>query len=580
MSNPKKKKTNVKALKPVSERYTLTNMICNFFLIVVFTLFPLFVNTTFTENFPFVSFSDGYIAIRHQKYYFFLVITGMAVIAEILLLLTRSSQSAKEADPKKQSLYKSLSFTDWAVLAFVFSCAVSTVFSPYIDMAVNGEITIGDATYGRNNGLILMLFYAAVYFLVTRCFKFKEYVFVAMAGVSGFIYLLAVLNGFYIDPLDMFSKFVNEKKIYNNFMTTIGNKNMFSSYICVTLPLVVSMFVYTKKLWRRFLYLGVTVLGAMAVVICDSDSVVLGIGAFALVFIVAYSRCPVKLRKLMLALTVMLISVKLLWLITLINGNDYKELSAIPFKLMTSNAAFIAIGVMAVITAALYYATLTGKVTRFPKAVPIVLTVLFGLAVLFGLGVIIYFTAFDTKTKLGELERTLRYSDRWGTHRGFMWNKAIEAFGGFNFFQKLFGTGPDTFFYTFSPYFGELYNRFGDGSTDAAHNEYINYLLNLGIVGLTSYLAFTGSALVRAFKAAKKNPLVLVFTSAVVAYMAQAVVNIALPIATPLFVICVALCEAIARNPRKQTDTKEEESANSQNHDRRGNKQNQKLNAV
>ena len=361
MSKPKKtkKKTSEKALKPVSERYTLTNIICNYFLIVIFTLFPLFVTITFTSSFPFISFSDGYIGIRHQKYYFFLVMAGMALIAEVLLLLTRSSQSAKEADPKKQSLYKSLSFTDWAVLAFVLSCAISTVFSPYIDMAVNGEVTILNATHGRNNGLILMLFYAAVYFLVTRCFKYKEYVFVAMAGVSGFIYLLAVLNGFYIDPLDMFSKFVNDTNVYNNFMTTIGNKNMFSSYICVTLPLVVSMFVYTKKLWCRFVYLGVTVLGAMAAVICDSDSVVLGLGAFALVFIVADSRNPVKLRKLMLALTVMLISVKLLWLITLIGDNNYKELSAIPFKLMNSNSAFIAIGVMALITAALYFVTCT-----------------------------------------------------------------------------------------------------------------------------------------------------------------------------------------------------------------------------
>ena len=67
MSNPKKKKTNVKALKPVSERYTLTNVICNYFLIVVFTLFPLFVTITFTSSFPFISFSDGYIGIRHQK---------------------------------------------------------------------------------------------------------------------------------------------------------------------------------------------------------------------------------------------------------------------------------------------------------------------------------------------------------------------------------------------------------------------------------------------------------------------------------------------------------------------------------
>ena len=135
-----------------------------------------------------------------------------------------------------------------------------------------------------------------------------------------------------------------------------------------------------------------------------------------------------------------------------------------------------------------------------------------------------------------------------------MWNKSLEAFGGFNVFNKLFGTGPETLFYTFSPYFGELAERFGDGSTDAAHNEYINYLLNIGIFGLLSYLTFVGSALAGAFRAAKKNPIALVFASAVVAYLAQAVVNIALPIATPLFIVFVSLCETAKRQTIAQAN--------------------------
>ena len=64
-------------------------------------------------------------------------------------------------------------------------------------------------------------------------------------------------------------------------------------------------------------------------------------------------------------------------------------------------------------------------------------------------------------------------------------------------------------------------------------------------------LAFAGGALVRGFKSAKKNPIVLAFAAAVVAYMAQAVVNIAVPITTPLFIIFVSLCEAMARKSRE-----------------------------
>lgn len=542
----KSKKNKNKITKPISERYTLKNVIANVYLTVMFTVFPLFVNLSFNTTFPFISFERGYISIRHQKYYFFLIITAVAIIAELMLVMTKSTSEQKENNPKLQSVLSKMTFTDWAVLAFVLSCAISTAFSPYIELAFFGEITIDDYTHGRDNGLLLMLFYAAVYFFLTRCWKYKEYVFAALASVSGVVCLLAVLNGFNIDPLGMFELFKNDETIFLNFMTTIGNKNMFASHLCVTLPVIIVLFVQTETLWRRAVYLCATVLGGMAVVVCDSDSVVLGIGVFVAVFTVVYSRYPKKLSLFLLILSVMLLSMKLLGIFSALGGDNYKELSAIPFKLMKSNLTYIAAAILLVLSAAAFFIGQKRSDKPLPVAVPIAVGSLFGLAALAGLGTIVYFTVFDTETDLGELERTLRFSDAWGTHRGFMWNKSFEAFGNYNLFEKLFGRGPESFYYTFSPYFGELYERFGDSSTDAAHNEYINYLMNIGIIGLCSYLAFTGSALVRAFKSARRNPICLISASAVVAYMAQATVNIALPIATPLFIIFVSLCEASA----------------------------------
>ena len=556
MGNPKKTKT--KNAKPLSERYTLTNSIANFFLLAVFAVFPLFVNFTFNGSFPFLHFDAGYIAIRHQKYYFFLVVTAAAVITELLLLITRSSQERKEAAARVQRPALSMTFTDWAVVAFVLACATSTVLSPHIQMAFTGEVTVGSYTHGRNNGLILMLFYAAVYFFLTRCWRFKEYVFIALAAVSGAVSLLAVLNTFYIDPLNMFDMFQNDKVVFNDFITTIGNKNMFSSYLCVTVPVTMTMFVYTQKVWRKVIYLLASVFGAWAVVVCNSDSAVLGMGICAMVMLVAYLRRPQKLKQYLLILTVMLFGVKLLGMFTLFSGWRFKTLDAAAYQIAVSDITFYVVGGLAVLTILVYLLNLKNPDKVLPLAVPIIAGAVCGLAVLAGVGTIVYFTVFNTEADLGGLERTLRYSDAWGTHRGFMWNKSIEAFTQYTPLQKLFGTGPETFYFTFSPYFDELYNRFGDGSTDAAHNEYINYLLNIGIVGLTSYLAFTLGALVRGFKAAKRNPLSLVFASAIVAYMAQAVVNIALPIATPLFIVCISLCETVSRqrdvasNPRNQ----------------------------
>lgn len=545
MSNSRK--TKPKNIKPVSERYTLAHFIATLFLTVMFAVFPLFVNLTLDFDFPFLHFDGGYYSIRHQKYYFFLIVTAAALIAEVLLLLTKSTNGQKEKNPDKRSEIAKMTFTDWAVIAFVFACAISTVFSAHIGMAFFGEVDIAGYSHGRNNGLLLMLFYAAVYFFLTRCWRYREKVFVALAVSSAVVYLLAVLNSFYIDPLNMFTFFITDENVFNNFLTTIGNKNMFASHICVTLPVIITMFIHSEKVYFKAVYFVSAILGALASVASDSDSVMLGMGVFAVVYLVVYFRDLKKLRQFLLIMTTMLLAVRLEGVFAALGGNHYKELSAIPYKLMTSDSTFIIVAVLAVLTLAAYLVSIKKPGLMLPRTGQYILGGALCLAALGGIGVVIHFSVTDTTTDLGDLERILRFNDAWGTHRGFMWNKSFEAFSGYNFYNRLFGKGPENFYFTFTPYFNELYDRFGDSSTDAAHNEYINYLMNIGIVGLGTYLAFTGSALIRAFKAAARNPVSIVFASAVIAYMAQAFVNIALPIATPLFIIFVSLCEAAAR---------------------------------
>ena len=128
-----------------------------------------------------------------------------------------------------------------------------------------------------------------------------------------------------------------------------------------------------------------------------------------------------------------------------------------------------------------------------------------------------------------------------------MWRISFEEFGNYNFFQKLFGKGPDTVYFVLQPHFDELLNRFGDSSTDCAHNEYINYLLTQGALGLTAYLGVMIAAIVRGLKAAKKNPMALAFIAAMIGYLSQSVVNLYNPIVTPFLFIFLSLSEAISR---------------------------------
>ncbi len=276
--------TNISA----KNRLPLSAVFINIYLFVMFTVFPLYVAMYFDGKLPFLHMDNGFVGIRHQKYYFFLVMTAIAAIAEVLLLLTQAN-SAEKSKPKN-SFFDNITFTDWAALALVLCCAVSTVLSPYRELAFFGEATIGGYSQGRNNGLILILFYVLVYFLITRLYRCAEFVFIGLACSGGIVYLLTVLNGFYIDPLNMFANFQTQQNVFMEFFATIGNKNMLSGFICVTLPVIFTMSVVTKRLLFRVIYLVSTALGTMALIIGDSDSGLLGTAEILLSCAHGYAR--------------------------------------------------------------------------------------------------------------------------------------------------------------------------------------------------------------------------------------------------------------------------------------------------
>lgn len=535
----KKNKSNTQT----PQRLTLGSSVALCFLAAMFTLFPLAINITLTSDFPFISFRDGFIAIRHIKYYFFVVAAAFAVIAEVLLLLTQTVNSGgrKSTEISKPRFPGKMSFTDWAALALLLSCAVSTVFSPYLELAFFGEIRIGSFGIGRNNGLLIILLYVLVYFVLTRFYVFREWIFTALSVTTALVSLLTVLNGFYLDPLDMLSQFkLSSQSVYMEFFSTIGNKNMLSSFLCVTVPVSFCMAVHTEKTSRRIIYLISLGLGATAVIIGDSDSAILGMGAFLLIYLTLYSRNPAKLKRYFLSLTVMLASVKLLRLFSLMMHDNYKELGTLTSSLMLGAGLYPAIALCAAITVLLYVLHAKKPDFRFRRALPIAVLIFGGVLVLGGIAAIVWFTAFDTETDLGGMERLLRFNGFWGTHRGIMWQRSVDIFLDASPLQKIFGTGPDTFYFAYQPYFSEL-EEYGNTSTDAAHNEYLNYLVTIGISGLLSYLAFVGGSLRNAFKNSRSAHY-LIYAAPVTAYLAQAVVNIAVPISAPLFFIFVSLC--------------------------------------
>lgn len=491
--------------KPKKNTLSPRQKVVGAYLTLMFGVFPVFC-------------TDGFFNIRHDRYYFFLVLSGLLLLFWGITLL---------AGDRKNAIGK-LRVTDWAMLGFLGVCIVSTLFSEYPADALWG-------TAGRNNGLLLMAVYVGIYFMVSRYGRPGPVVFSALGIVCAFVSLLAVLNFFCLDPLKMLEPLTRADKLV--FFSTIGNKNLLSGYLCITLPVLTVLFVEDSRLWLRRLALICLFPGFAALMVSDSDSGILGLGLFAAVYLIWYIRRPEKLKRFFLVMTVMLLSARLLQPMIALPGKGMSQLQRLFVESIPGIGILLMSGAM---TAFLYWLDKKRPGLILPKTVQTAVLFLFGAVLLAVIGAIAFLTV-RSDIALRGMWNHLRLGDTWGTNRGFMWRRTIEIFGGFSLWRKLFGSGPDTFYYMFKPYFSEL-TKYWTSSTNAAHNEYLNYLITLGIFGLSAYCTALVSGATHCFRRMKHHPIGTVYFAAVISYGAQALVSIAQPITTPLFLLFLALC--------------------------------------
>ncbi len=520
MANPSNK---------IDSKYGVKNAIVNYYLLLMFTVFPL-------------AFSRQYQNIRTDKYILFLSLTVIVAIVEFFMILA-DANSRNKSKANNLKWYQTLNFTDWSMLALLIVNSISTVFSTYPSDAFFG-------TQGRNNGLLLMIAYVAIYFIITRQYQFYEYVFGGLAVGAGLVFLLAVINYFYIDPLGMFVGY--DQQVVVDFTSTIGNKNLMASFVCVCLPVIMMLFINTSNKTLKWIYFVSMVIGFSSLLVADSDSGFLGFFVFLIILLIYYIRKPKMLSLYFFSLFSMLAGAKVLRLFSLIMNDHSKGLSEIPNLFVYDNGiSYIFIIFTLLLSVLFYFIAKRNPDLIFPKAVFITALSIIILSISIVIYLLIKYTFIDTTSNLNEFMSYFRFNESWGTHRGFMWIKSVEIFSNFNLKDILFGCGPDTYYSAFTPYFSELLSLFGDQTTNCAHNEYLNYLITTGILGLAAYLCVIISFIVRTFKASKINPLAIICCAGVICYSIQAIVNIAQPITTPLFILLICIGEAVCRQVKK-----------------------------
>ena len=161
----------------------------------------------------------------------------------------------------------------------------------------------------------------------------------------------------------------------------------------------------------------------------------------------------------------------------------------------------------------------------------------------------LFYTYVDTDTKLTGMLKLFRFRDKWGTNRGGVWVRCMKLFAQSDWRVKLFGFGPDLLKKPLADAYGAEIAAYCNLSFNNAHNEYIQYLLTHGALGLTAYLTFAVGACASLFRRARKNAAAAGLLAGALAYLLHAAVNVNQPITTPLLFLFLSTSVSVPTEP-------------------------------
>ena len=535
---------------------------------LMFTLFPLI-------------YHDFYFDILETKTKTFSYLT----VTMIVLVAGWGIFSGELVNVFKSGEKFGFSLTDWSMLIFWIVAGISTLAAgKYMKQAFTGE-------EGRFVGFAFITIITAAYFLVTRYLKFSKHM-VTVFLITSWLMCLFGITDFYNMNLLHFKDNMKPTQ-YAMFSSFIGNINSYTVFAGFSVTVSAVLFVMSRESVKRTVFYFATMLVAMtALTMGKSDNGYLTLAALFVLLPLAAFRTRTGLRRYLLMLAVYFTNIARIWHIE--QTRQAKGLDFIWIDGLFSHIAKLSVLPALIALLWILYAALliwdikTGRAKlsvsenrnsgsgraesgaapeeNLPTALRYVWLALIVLAVL---GVFMLLgqanggTKQEAMQKFGPLGEYLFFDDEWGTQRGYVWRACWEEFMELDFFHKLVGTGPDCFSVQMLLHrYKEMVDKTGQ-IYDSAHNELLQYLYTTGMIGLVAYLGQIAGAAAAAAKtglAAEKGEGVrepyyaaYMWASgfAAVCYAAQSIVNINIPVVSPLLWIFIMFTEVFAREARK-----------------------------
>lgn len=507
------------------------------YVILMLGVFPLF-------------YRNNYINIMESKFLFFSVSTLLAALCILffftLTLLTQFSAMKKPKNVKEWlSMY---SATDLCFLILSVAVLVSWLgCDPYY------RSDAWSGAQGKMAGVYMYLILVLSYVIVSRFLVYDQKILFVYIAVNFVVFGLAVLNHFRIDPLGMYSNL----KASNHwmFITTMGNINVLAGYFCVFVPVIMVTFCFCKTLKSHILYGLFMTVSFMGLIAANGDAGILGT-AVCFVFILWFCFDDVaRLKYYFIMSTLFFAGAAVIGALDTAYADIVKEpLATFPAFVANSGVNRIMLILCLVLSAVCHFLQKKQIKEERLKMIRNLLFLLLGAGVLAGLGAFLFLSTAGKEIELGQWKTYLRFSDRWGSSRGFTWKRTMIIYNEhYTFFQKLFGCGPDLMGIQYHTYFNEEVLQMMGAYLVDAHNEILQILGTLGFVGVIGYAGLEITSFVRCVKRRRENPLLLAFAAGILGYFAQSMLGSPQTFSTPMLFLVIGIAESLMRKTETTT---------------------------
>ncbi len=439
---------------------------------------------------------------------------------------------------------RDVTITDKFVLAYLIACFISTILSPDKDTVIWGY-------NGWYMGMIAQFAFCALYFFVSRFWRWDDIMMVLYLTAATIVNLLGVLNRFHIDPLGMYEGL--DEYYIPQFLSTLGQATWYSSYVMIIFPIGMYIYWSAEKLWVRrasFVYL---VIGFMTAITQDSDSAFFALFATYLTLFSFSFRENKRMERFLEILLIMLLSWRVIGILQILFPDKAVELGDL-MKFGSQNLLmWIPIAVLIAIYVLFVKKDRAGQISI--ESLTIIRTAVYVLCALMFVVYIIY-GCLNTYGYLPESLTTdnwyLVFNEYWGNQRGGSWADSIDSIIRTitdDPLRFIFGAGPDCFYDTVYTYHSdELFRRWGENTIlTCAHNEWITQIVNTGIIGGIAYIGIFVSAVVSFTKNSVKIPELIAPVMCIAAYFAHNFFCYQQIICTPIIFIIIGAGVSILR---------------------------------